>query len=168
MEMDVKIILNVKSNLKITKSTLKFDNETHIYINERHESKEEDGETLEYYLYDKLVVFNSDNFSGVESIALSYYKDKMKNDEINTMVVTTSTGIRLYADPTARGDIKDAISAAENRLVGLETRPDDSDISELWKTPDGWIEVNLAEFKEVPELSLIEKKRIILKYESIK
>lgn len=82
------------------------------------------------------------------------FKEAQKNELLNAIIVTTTSGVRFYADPVSRTDISDAILEAQE--IGA------SDIDTItWRTPDGLKTVTVADLKEARKLGLEEKARIV-------
>jgi len=72
------------------------------------------------------------------------YSKTIKANNLNSLIVTTSSCVRFYADPTSRVDLSDAIN------ILLENGLDEY----LWKTADGIKMVSLAELREARMLGL--------------
>lgn len=77
-----------------------------------------------------------------------------KEELLNVLIVTISTGKRFYADAESRTDLLSAILEAQNQGAT------DASVSN-WKTPDGIVSVNLAELKEASKKALEAKAGII-------
>ena len=78
----------------------------------------------------------------------------LKHEQYKKMIITVTSGTRFYADPDSRADIVDAIEIAKEGGY-----PDTT--TTQWKTPDGLMNVTLADLKEVRVLRLNKKAEII-------
>ncbi len=88
----------------------------------------------------------------VESIKIQ--NNLEKKEKINNIIVTVSSGVRLYADPISRCDIADVVvEAMENDIA--------DDFTVAWKTADGIKDVSIADFREARSLGLRAKATII-------
>lgn len=77
-----------------------------------------------------------------------------KKENLESLIITTASGKRFYANPEARTDITAVIiEATEQGSTNEAISP--------WKTPDGIIDVTLAELKEANKLALEAKAKII-------
>lgn len=81
------------------------------------------------------------------------YNDKLKQKELDRVIVTTSTGKQFYGDEISRVDISDAIAIAED--------PATAQTSTMWKLSTGLELVTLDDLKEARILSLQAKGAII-------
>lgn len=142
----MKIIRNVRASEKQTPIS-EYANEAHVLLNER----EVDVDGTTQYEYDKVIVPNFQEYSNVDDIAQFYFKENNKQELLDEILVTTTSGKTFYADPISRTDLSDAIS------IATET----SQTSKEWKLKTGWEIVTLEEMKEARELGLMRKGEII-------
>lgn len=77
--------------------------------------------------------------------------DVIKDEALSNVIVTTSSGKRIYADSNSRTDLLSAIISAQAAGI-TET---------MWKTPDGMVLITLQDMQEAVMLGLQEKGRII-------
>ena len=77
-----------------------------------------------------------------------------KEEQLNSLIVTISSGKRFYADPQSRTDLDGAV------LHGYINNALDT-LQEDWKTADGWQLVTFAEMKEASEMALKAKGKIV-------
>lgn len=77
-----------------------------------------------------------------------------KEEQLNNLIVTTTSGKRFYADPQSRTDLDGAV------LHGYINNALDT-LQENWKTADGWQFVTFAEMKEASRKALEAKGQIV-------
>jgi hypothetical protein len=77
-----------------------------------------------------------------------------KEEQLNNLIVTITSGKRFYADPQSRTDLDGAV------LHGYINNALDT-LQENWKTADGWQLVTFAEMKEASRMALEAKGQIV-------
>lgn len=119
-----------------------------------------------YYTNDGINLYKGDKQVG-DRVAteqeVNYFKQKQlvksKEEQLNSLIITTSTGKRFYADPDSRTDLVDVV------LEGIINNMPDEYTTE-WKTasrPEGtnFETVTFAELKEAKRLALEAKGQIV-------
>ena len=77
-----------------------------------------------------------------------------KEEQLNTLIVTTKNGHRIYADEKSCIDLVRAeLKANRNNIP--------NDYTTLWKTADGWRDITIGDIKEANDLALDEKAKLI-------
>lgn len=147
----MKVVKNIRSSQEQEIVTV-YPNETHVLVNKRDvyiEQMDGSAATLQYE-YDMVVVEDAQKYADVTLVATEFYNNLRKAELLSNIIVTTTSGIRFYADDTSRNDLSNALQLANS----------DTDTT-LWKTPDGLKTVTFADVKEALRLGLEEKGRIV-------
>jgi hypothetical protein len=146
----MKIIKNIRSSQEQEVVSI-YPTETHVLVNKREVTIDSmDGVATLQYEYDCVVVENAQMYADVVGVATQYYNTINKAELLDKIIVTTTSGIRFYADDVSRNDLSNVLLVANS----------DADTT-IWKTPDGWKLVTVADVKEALRLGLEEKGRII-------
>lgn len=94
---------------------------------------------------------DADKEKEAKDAIIAQAQEEAKEEAIERIQVTVTSGKVFYADPTSRADLADAIDLMQEE--GLVTY--------LWKTINGIMEVTLDDMKEARKLGLLEKGRLV-------
>lgn len=147
----MKVVKNIRSS-QLQEAVTVYPSETHVLVNMREVSvagMDGSAPSLQYE-YDMVIVENAQMYADVALTATGFYNNARKAELLSNIIVTTTSGIRFYADDTSRNDLSNAMLLSSA----------DTDTT-LWKTPDGVKLVTVLDIKEALRLGLEEKGRIV-------
>lgn len=146
----MKIIKNIRSSQEQEVVSI-YPTETHVLVNKREVTIDSmDGVATLQYEYDCVVVENAQMYADVVLAATEFYNTLRKAELLGNIIITTTSGIRFYADDISRNDLSNAILLSS---VDTDTT--------MWKTPDGLKLVTVLDIREALRLGLEEKGRIV-------